>query len=793
VTSGDDSVLIPPAFCQYASGPCDQTFEGVRSSDVLFLYPSTPQQIADAIETAVERGREYGSQWQTWRDLPVPGQIIFCEVCKASRFSQTVIADVTTLNFNLLFEIGFALGLGKPLIPIRDTTYIVDNRDFDELEILKTLGYVDFTNGDELYDSLTPRLPGQPLPVNEVEIAVDAPLFVLKGPIDTEGTIRLLSAIKKSRIKYRTYDPREVPRLSLPEARRQVARSVGVIAHLLSPNRAGARVHNALCAFACGLAMAQQKIVLMLQEERVQQPIDYRDVVVSYESPRHIVGLIEEPIHRIYEAIQTRRLPGRPRPSNILQRLDLGDTAAENEISALDEYFVETGQYLQARHGHARLIIGRKGSGKTAIFYAIRNPLIDSPSRLVVDLRPEGYQFTELREFVLERLSPGMQAHTMTAFWHYLLLTEIARKILITDRPFSHRAQLRAERFGRVEERYRTLGPDSDGDFSQRLLSEVERIVARVGALSPSEIGPRLTEFIFTGQVGQLEEAVTEYLKEKEEVWLLIDNIDKSWPVHGSTDQDILIVRELLEATRKLQQRLEDGGTAFRCLVFLRSDIYEHLLEKTPDKGKDTAINLEWSDSEMFEELVRLRIEASTGLEGEFRDVWSEISEAHIKVQDTFDYIVERTLMRPRDLLMFLGRCIEVAINRGHDRVQVDDILLAERSYSEDMLFWLASEIADTRGEWQDSLYAFQGSRMRLSPDDVTSVLRVTGIEEPATDQVIDLLLQFGFLGVTAPGFEEDMYSHLVRHNIRRLRDPIRSGRGQFVIHPAFREALDIT
>ena len=31
----------------------------------------------------------------------------------------------------------------------------------------------------------------------------------------------------------------------------------------------------------------------------------------------------------------------------------------------------------------------------------------------------------------------------------------------------------------------------------------------------------------------------------------------------------------------------------------------------------------------------------------------------HVGVQESFAYLVERTLMRPRDLLMFVQRCVE--------------------------------------------------------------------------------------------------------------------------------------
>ena len=82
---------------------------------------------------------------------------------------------------------------------------------------------------------------------------------------------------------------------------------------------------------------------------------------------------------------------------NFLEQIDLGDTAAENEIAGLETYFVKTGQYHQAKQGHARLIIGRKGSGKTATFYEVRKSIGLSKYKLILDLKPEGHQFPAIQ------------------------------------------------------------------------------------------------------------------------------------------------------------------------------------------------------------------------------------------------------------------------------------------------------------------------------------------------------------------------------------------------------------
>jgi hypothetical protein len=786
----------PPAFCAYAGGPCDQDFSSLESHDGLFLFSSKPATIATTIEHAVALLQQRtASRWATWRDMDVSGRIIFCEICKSMRGAATVYADVTTLNFNLMFEIGFAIGLGLPVRPIRDTTYSVDKKLFDALGLLDTLGYQDFTTSEALSQAVITSGPGQPLTVPPKRTYRETPLYVLKGPIDTDGTVRLLSLLKKSRIGYRMYDPQETPRLSLHLARKNVTGSFGVFAHLLSPNREGATVHNALCALLCGMAVAEQKPVLMLQEEQTRQVIDYRDLVQSYDTPDQIEGLIREPLTQVVEHLQERPRAGVPPVLDVLSQVDLGDIAAENEIGGLREYFVQTGSFRQVRQGHAQLVVGRKGAGKTAMFYGLRRAVQRGRKVLVLDMKPEGHQFTRLREAVLEELSPGQQEYTIAAFWTYLLSAEIAHKILNSPSELhaAERDPERHRRYRALEDAYLGHGLASGDDLSQRLLRQIDRIQARFGAEGRVTSRSDLTELVYGGDIRTLNDAVGEYLvHEKDEVWLLLDNLDKSWATRGSTPEEMMLLRALLDATRQLQRQLEDRGVAFHPVVFVRTDIYEHLVAETPDRGKDTLVRLDWDDPEVFREIVRRRIATSTDLDGSFDDLWQRIGPQLIGIQDPFTYLLERTLMRPRDLLLFLGATIQVAIDRGHDRITPEDIEHAELGYSEDMLLALGFEIEDTHPGVSEALYGFQGGSPLLKRADVEAALRSAGVTEGGIGAAIDLLLWFGFLGARITDVGDDQYSYRVRYNVRRLLQAADSEKGWFVVHPAFRPALGI-
>jgi hypothetical protein len=525
---------------------------GIPQATGVVLYPSDPPQIASTIEAAVEiLARQPGNEWLVWRNFRTAGQVIFCSVCQRMRFAGVVVADVTTLNFNLMFEIGFALGLELPLLLIRDTSYLKHTREFEELGLLDTIGYLDFKNSDELASAVHKALPVAPIPTPNVMTSPD-PVYVVKDPIGNEGQVRLLSTIKKSPLRFRSYDPIEDPRLTLHEARKQVAASIGIVGHILASERRGSLVHNARTALIAGVAVAAGKSVALLQEGLASQPVDYRDIVTPYLTPDQIQGKLERFIREVTlrlqdgAAVQARPIEG------LLERLDLGDVAAENEIRQLKTYFVATGQFNDAKRGYARLVVGRKGSGKTAIFYAVHDSVPKSPSHLVIDMRPEGHQFTKMREAIVAQLSPGLQEHTLAAFWNYILLCEIAQNVLETDYSWAQRDHERFRRFEELRNIYMTQMPTDSGDLSERLMRQIDRLVERFDAAGKPTSARELTQALFREDIPHLDSAVANYLRDKKQVWLLVDNLDKGWPTRGATTADILLIRTLLEAMRKL-------------------------------------------------------------------------------------------------------------------------------------------------------------------------------------------------------------------------------------------------
>ena len=177
----------------------------------------------------------------------------------------------------------------------------------------------------------------------------------------------------------------------------------------------------------------------MLQEGNVRQPIDYRDLCVGYTDPRQVDQFVSRLVRQVAHAMQTPLASAPEIQRSRLSRFDLGDPAAENEEHGLVSYFVPTAEASAALRGNARLVIGRKGTGKSAIFHYLLRRHSRGNSSLVLDLRPEGFQLRKLVDLLEISIGEGVREETLTAFWDYILLTELAAKIIDQEASLAHR------------------------------------------------------------------------------------------------------------------------------------------------------------------------------------------------------------------------------------------------------------------------------------------------------------------------------------------------------------------
>jgi len=474
-----------------------------------YAYASSPAEIGQTIEEAVNIVNSNDTLIvETWKALDIAGHFISEKVLEGIDACDFLIADISILNFNVTYEIGYAIGRKKRILLTKNRSIKEKPPTIREVGVFDTLGYSDYQNSSELCSFIKNANNSNPLNIPS-KINTKSPVYLLEGLHKTDWASRIVSRIKKARYLYRSFDPNEQPRLSANDAINQVAQSHGVVIPLLSSSAVGAEVHNMRGAFLAGLANGMEKALCILQHGEDPVPLDYRDFVSTSFHPNDINERIADFAGCVAEAFQQETKVDSSTEDTFLQSLDLGSTSAENEMRTLESYYLKTDQFLKSLRGEANIIVGRKGSGKSAIFLQVRDRERNKKGNIVLDLKPDGYKLIKFKELILSFLEEGTFQHTIMAFWEYVLLLEICYKILEKDRELHKHDHNLYESYNVLADLYHAEGYETEGDFSERMSTLMEKISTEYRTKHGDETKVRLsasnlTEMLYCHDVREL-------------------------------------------------------------------------------------------------------------------------------------------------------------------------------------------------------------------------------------------------------------------------------------------------
>lgn len=720
---------------------------------VFYAYPSSIVDVKQAIHSAktILSTTRRDMEIHLWEENDISGRPLTDPIFEGIAESDILVADITAMNFNVTFEMGYAIGLGKRIYLTRDGNILRDRALADKIGIFDTLGFDTYNDEQTLSELLQNYLVDGGIPLRQV-INAKAPVYVLQTPQSNSPMIAITARIKKARLGYKGYMPTDDPRLSAIKAIDDVSSCLGTIIPLLSTQFGDAGVHNIRAAFVAGLSSAMGKITLVLQPSDGPAPLDVRDLVKTFNNHDDIANSVAEFALEITERLQADNPLPLP-PGNFLAELSIGDSVAENEFQTLGEYYLRTDQYKRASRGEVNMIVGRKGTGKTALFSQLRNEKRSNIHNIVVDLKPEGYQLIRLKEDVLDYLAEGARTHLITALFEYLFYLEICYKLLEKDRERHKRDRRLYEPYLALQDVYET-GSAAEGDFSERLhgLSRqlIEAFKERFGTAHNQRLTTNeVTELVHKRNIRDIRETLSTYLRFKEGVWVLFDNLDKGWSPHGLTAEDVLILRCLIDAARKIQRELQRDGHNFHCVVFVRNDVYQLLVEASADYGKESRAVLDWTDTDLLREMLRRRlIHNSLKEDTPFEQVWSQICVSHYHGEETSQYLIDRSLMRPRNLIKLFAHCRGFAVGLERARIAEVDFEKGLRAYSIDLITEADQELTDIQGTDTDLIYYFIGEGQEFSQEKLESILNGAGIPTDKFERIIQFLLYYGFLGI---------------------------------------------
>jgi hypothetical protein len=765
-----------------------------------FAFPNQPDELKLPIVTAVEVANKRDDlRVQSWPQLPIFGASIPDTVKGAIEKTDVLVCDVTRANLNVYYEVGYCVGLAKSIAPVINVSFAGATSDIQKDGLFDIIGYGSYTDAVGLV-ALLETLPttvlldlyGKPLNTNQ-------PIYFLSTYRKTEFVNWIGAAIKDSKVNFRTFDPAETPRFSIINAISDITASSGVVVPFLEAYVEDAERHNIRAAFVAGLAHGLGREALLVRfgaAGAAPAAMDFRENVEVYSTEGAITTRVVDFCKNALIAAQSIKSPRSQRSWSKLQRLTLGATAAENEFKTLEDYFVETSEYLRTARGEVEIVAGRKGSGKTAIFFMVRNGFRDQKNSVLSDLRPESHQLSLFKGELMKMVDAGAFDHTIAGFWYFLILSEI---LLSLKREIAYRARNKPELFKEVEEMERELsrfGISESGDFTarvNRLSSYVIKEIKRLEESGQTITAERLTNIVYRGGIAEAKKFVVRHAGRFQQIVFLFDNIDKGWATDGVDQMDVRLVRLLLEALEKVRHDLNVDHCDFRFVVFLRNDVFELMVSGTPDKGKAAVIRIDWTDRVKLKQVIQYRLQASLAEKVDnFDEIWGRFFCNAVNGKDSFEFFVDHCLMRPRFLIEIIEYAIATAINRGHDKVLEEDCIDAVREHSYSILNDFAYEIRDVSGASEKVMDSLVGTTSYITKSEVLDRFERANIIDPKDgDKLFEYMLWYGVLGVVNENNIE-CYIYDFNYNMNRLVAEAVTQKEEplYVFNPALHVAL---
>ncbi len=175
-------------------------------------------------------------------------------------------------------------------------------------------------------------------------------------------------------------------------------------------------------------------------------------------------------------------------------------------------------------------------------------------------------------------------------------------------------------------------------------------------------------------------------------IYVVIDRLDDNWIDERFRYR---LIRALIEAVGEFAK-----VRTTKIVVALRRDLIDRVIRETrstsfqEEKYRDLYLQISWSQEQLLEVLDR-RIDklvqrSYTKEAVTHRDLLPD----SVDGQSLQEYLLERTLYRPRDIILFFNHCIKCSIEqqKGKPAIPVSVLKMAAREHARDRLRSLADE-----------------------------------------------------------------------------------------------------
>lgn len=479
-----------------------------------------------------------------------------------------------------------------------------------------------------------------------------------------------------------------------------------------------------------------------------------------------------------------------------LNLLTFGSPAAERDINqGLKDYFVESNSFEYIYNGNKYILLGNRGSGKSAIFKIISERENEN-GNIIIELSPEDYSYEILNDILKsEKEGSWNKQGAYSAAWKYLIYILIMKEIT------KNGSKLKIGSSSRVYSYLRDNHIGQQNNPIAVLISYLKRIEGfKVGKYEASMKTKELSRLYKLEEINNLIPDIIELLKKKR-ITVLVDELDKGWDASENAKNFVV---GLFNAAVSMNEQSPN----LRVLVSLRKELYDNIptLYEDAQKVRDVIEVINWSEDSL-KELITNRIKyVYKDLKNlSIDEIWNSIFSDSIDYRNakSFNYMIDRTLLRPREIIQFCADSVEIAKKTKNFPINYFEISQAEANYSEQRTKDISAEYKFQYPGFNKIFEIFRGKSYTLEKDELENICLAVSLGEykvpdvakwvleQEPEYIIDAFWRVGFLkaqavgkvkGTLRSGSRYASYNQLPNLNLRNIQ--------RFHVHPMFRTYL---
>jgi hypothetical protein len=144
-----------------------------------------------------------------------------------------------------------------------------------------------------------------------------------------------------------------------------------------------------------------------------------------------------------------------------------------------------------------------------------------------------------------------------------------------------------------------------EGDFSERLMALSQRISDEYKTKYGTGTGQKpptkqVTELLYRHDLAKLRDLISEYLERKRSSGFFSTTSTKAGAHRGVDEIDATVLRCLIDAGRKIEREMRRADRSLHCILFVRNDVYKHVMGRSTDYGKQMRAVLDWTEPDLL-------------------------------------------------------------------------------------------------------------------------------------------------------------------------------------------------